>query len=160
MNWDAIGAIAEMVGALSVIASIIYLAYQIRQNTLSNRITAMQNTTDQFTSFGNLMIENRETRETWSKGRKSMQSLSPSEMEVFHYINLNLCWYYSSQYFQYLQGAMDEVEWAQSLGLIQSSWLEYPGTQEWWRDRMDQRRVTVPFYELITAEIEAIQRNA
>jgi len=33
MNWDAIGAISEMIGALAVVISVIYLAFQIRQNT-------------------------------------------------------------------------------------------------------------------------------
>ena len=32
MNWDAIGAIAELLGAIGVIASLIYLATQIRQS--------------------------------------------------------------------------------------------------------------------------------
>ena len=35
MNWDALGAIAEFVGAIAVIATLIYLAIQIRQNTRS-----------------------------------------------------------------------------------------------------------------------------
>ena len=33
MNWDAIGALAELIGAAGVIASLVYLAVQIRQNT-------------------------------------------------------------------------------------------------------------------------------
>ncbi len=32
MNWDAIGAIAETLGAVGVIASLVYLATQIRQS--------------------------------------------------------------------------------------------------------------------------------
>lgn len=35
MSWEAIGAIGEVVGAAGVIASLIYLAVQIRQNTRS-----------------------------------------------------------------------------------------------------------------------------
>ena len=35
MNWEAIGAVSEIVGALSVLATLLYLALQIRQ---SNRI--------------------------------------------------------------------------------------------------------------------------
>ena len=31
MNWDAIGAIAELLGAIGVIASLVYLATQIRE---------------------------------------------------------------------------------------------------------------------------------
>jgi len=37
MNWEAIGAIGEVVGAAGVIASLMYLAVQIRQNTKSVR---------------------------------------------------------------------------------------------------------------------------
>jgi hypothetical protein len=33
MNWDAIGAIAESLGAIGVIATLLYLSVQIRQNT-------------------------------------------------------------------------------------------------------------------------------
>jgi len=32
MNWDAIGATAELLGAVGVIASLVYLATQIRQS--------------------------------------------------------------------------------------------------------------------------------
>ncbi len=33
MNWDAIGAVGEVVGAVGVILTLGYLAVQIRQNT-------------------------------------------------------------------------------------------------------------------------------
>lgn len=33
MNWDALGAIAETLGAIGVIATLAYLAVQVRQNT-------------------------------------------------------------------------------------------------------------------------------
>ncbi len=37
MNWEALGAIAELIGGLGVIATLAYLAIQIRQNTRSMR---------------------------------------------------------------------------------------------------------------------------
>ncbi len=37
MNWDAIGAIGEVVGAIAVVATLFYLAFQIRQNTQMSR---------------------------------------------------------------------------------------------------------------------------
>ena len=37
MNWEAIATIAEIVGAVGVIASLIYLAAQIRQSTKVSR---------------------------------------------------------------------------------------------------------------------------
>ena len=44
MNWDAVGAIAESVGALGVIFSLVYLALQVRQNTQQIRLSRFQET--------------------------------------------------------------------------------------------------------------------
>ncbi|HEY5681757.1 MAG TPA: hypothetical protein VIS55_16920 [Pseudomonadales bacterium] len=51
------------------------------------------------------------TRLWWSVGEK------------VYYINLDLCWYYLSQHFQYGAGAIDDVEWAQSLGCLEPDCL-------------------------------------
>jgi hypothetical protein len=42
MDWSAIGAIGEVLGALAVLASLIYLARQIRQNTRMMKSTVRQ----------------------------------------------------------------------------------------------------------------------
>ena len=36
MNWDAIGAVGEIIGAIAVVASLIYLAIQVRQSRASS----------------------------------------------------------------------------------------------------------------------------
>ena len=41
MNWEAIGAIGEIVGALAVFTSLIYLAFQIRNQNKESRISSM-----------------------------------------------------------------------------------------------------------------------
>ena len=33
MNWDALGAIAELLGAIAVLATLLYLARQIRESS-------------------------------------------------------------------------------------------------------------------------------
>lgn len=40
MNWDAIGATAELLAALGVIGSLLYVGWQIRQNTRATRATS------------------------------------------------------------------------------------------------------------------------
>ncbi len=44
MNWDAIGALGEIAGAVAVFASLVYLALQMRQNTRAIRGRAEQET--------------------------------------------------------------------------------------------------------------------
>ncbi len=46
MNWDALGAIAELLGALGVIGSLLYLGIQIRGNTIIAKTSALQSMLD------------------------------------------------------------------------------------------------------------------
>ena len=41
MNWEAIGAIGEIIGATAVVASLVYLAVQIRTQNRESRMSAM-----------------------------------------------------------------------------------------------------------------------
>ena len=41
MNWDAVGALAELLGALAVVVTIGFLAVQMRQNTKALRSESM-----------------------------------------------------------------------------------------------------------------------
>ena len=41
MEWDAVGAIAELMGAIAVLVTVGYLAVQIRQNTLSSESSGL-----------------------------------------------------------------------------------------------------------------------
>ena len=51
MSWQGIGAVGEMLAALGVIISLVYLAAQIRQNTASLRLASHQ----QFTQLSFLL---------------------------------------------------------------------------------------------------------
>ena len=62
MNWDALGAIAELLGAVAVFATLAYLTVQVRQNSKAqeqqNDLTSaviMQSRTDTVINFVNLM---------------------------------------------------------------------------------------------------------
>jgi hypothetical protein len=38
MNWDALGALGELVGAAAVLATLVYLSIQVRANSLQIRL--------------------------------------------------------------------------------------------------------------------------
>jgi hypothetical protein len=65
MNWAAIGATGEVLGALAVFITLIYLAYQIRQNTRSmdeNRQLAITQSQQDWTAmFNQAMISMAES---------------------------------------------------------------------------------------------------
>ena len=42
MDWTAVGAMAELFGAVAVVASLLYVGRQIKQNTMAARASAFQ----------------------------------------------------------------------------------------------------------------------
>jgi hypothetical protein len=60
MNWDAIGAIGEIAGAIAVVLSLMYLATQIRQNTKVAQSNTRQGVTNSAMIGGQMLAENRD----------------------------------------------------------------------------------------------------
>ena len=61
MNWEAIGATGEVVGAVAVFATLVYLAIQIRQNTASLKASSHHAITDSFNAINVKIVEDPAT---------------------------------------------------------------------------------------------------
>jgi len=69
MNWDAIGAIGEMIGAVAVVITLVYLAIQVRQDTKSVRASTYQSVAEaladgSYKLVGTVASENVDTDRT------------------------------------------------------------------------------------------------
>ena len=63
MNWDAVGAMSELVGAIAVVVTLIYLAVQIRLNTRAIRQDTGHAITGEFRGTFALMAERQDLAE-------------------------------------------------------------------------------------------------
>ncbi len=68
VNWDAVLAITEVVGVVAVIASIIYVAVQIRQNTSIARATIVHETNTSAMRVPELIAQDAELADIYRKG--------------------------------------------------------------------------------------------
>ncbi len=57
MNWDAVGAVGEILGAIAVFVSLIYLAVQTRNNTRALRSSAFHQVRESFSQVSLAMAE-------------------------------------------------------------------------------------------------------
>ena len=60
MDWNAVGAIGEAVGAVAVLVTLVYLASQIRQNTKAQETTSVWIQTQIFNQSHISILENSE----------------------------------------------------------------------------------------------------
>ena len=80
MNWDAIGAVGEIIGALAVVVTLAYLAVQIRASTRETEVNQWA-----VTGSNDIDVASRfmEYAELWTKANEG-DELTKSERFVFH----------------------------------------------------------------------------
>jgi hypothetical protein len=110
VNWEAIGAVGEIVGAFAVIATLAYLAIQIRQNTRSTTTAIYESAMDGYFEL-NRAISEAEIGEIYFKSLTDLESMS--ELELFRAKNLHRMWlaHVYKLFRLYERGILPENEW-------------------------------------------------
>ena len=88
MNWDALGAIAELLGALAVFVTVVYLTIQVRQSAKAqeqqNALTSaviMQSRTDTVMSFMNVITKDETNLEVIARYTENPNELDLTKMQ-------------------------------------------------------------------------------
>ncbi len=132
MNWDALAAIAELLGALAVILTLGYLAIQVKQNTQGMKVAVKVELTKQFIEYTDLILKDSELWTLQLKGMEG-QGLGRSEAEKFSLLMQRMTWHFSSMHFQYKAQSISEDDWYESRRLIKYL-TSLPGYRLWWKD--------------------------
>jgi hypothetical protein len=152
MNWDAIGALAELLAAVSVIGSLIYVAFQVRASTVASRVESKLRMTETMVNYADLLISSLKLNELMIVGRKGIAGLSKSEYLQFSNMALKACWYLSAGFFMHQHNSVSDDDWYE-LKTIALYWSRSKGFQEWWADR-GSLSFTGKFARFIENEIE------
>ena len=133
MNWEAAGAIGEIVGGLAVVLTLGYLALQMKQNTISMKVAAKQEMTKQFSDYVDLLLSNPEYRLLNRRGMNG-EHLDDDDKVVFNLLMSKAAWYFASMHYQYDQHSLSEEEWGQSKVLI-DNYCSSPGFKTYWDEQ-------------------------
>ena len=106
MNWDAIGAVAELVGAIAVVMTLLYLAVQIRQSNRLSRFQSARDVFEQINDNNRLVVENQDLRMLASKNFDSLKNEESKQLSVFVARQLNA---FTNLQTAYDQGLIDEA---------------------------------------------------
>ncbi len=154
------GAIGELVGALGVVASLAYLAVQIRQNThhidfntRAIRANTFQNFSDTFGGFEDLLLENRELGHIWVSGLNGDGILDPGERILFNNLAHKFFRMYEVLFLQYQAGLVEGTLF-ESAHRFPDELLTRPGLRNYWAQR--QSRYSAAFIDYIAGQLERL----
>jgi hypothetical protein len=155
MNWDAIGAVGEILGAFAVFASLIYLALQIKQNTKSLKASAKHDATSRQLDYFDTLLANSEMRTVYRNGLRNFSALEPDDRDVFGMLMYKAFFTFSEAFYEYRHAHFDEEQWLESSEAI--DWhLSQPGARAWWR-HPHRRAFPREFTDLVTERLSRFE---
>ncbi len=131
MNWDALGAMGELFGALAVVLTLGYLAVQVKQNSQGMKVAAKLDVEKDYNEYTSMLLQNSELLELQLKGM-SNQELNAVEQVKYSLLMQKATRLFSSMYYQYQTQDFSEDEWHESQRLMR--WFTFaPGYRSWWK---------------------------
>jgi hypothetical protein len=130
VNWEAVGAIGEVVGAFGVILTLGYLAIQIRQNSAVVRSATRQAISTTQAEVGFRLAENAELRSAALHYTNLESTVRETELAAHFYLRAVLRTY-ENQYHQHVDGTFDDSIWSGYRNSMAQSFTS-PATREFW----------------------------
>jgi hypothetical protein len=131
MNWDAAGTVAEIVAAVGVIFSLLYLAKQIKgsSNTENSRafesaINSFHQATSNLLDVGNLDV--------FMRGLSDYESLNNAETLQFHVLTVHFIDRFEIMLQFERLNITDKGHLTGMFGPIMQDWLSHPGFRAVW----------------------------
>jgi hypothetical protein len=117
VNWDAIGAIGEIVGALAVVVSLVYLAIQIRNQNLESKAATVQQVLEGNASAIS-RLQDPDLAQIWIAGIEDFESLSDVERLRFVIYLTAAFRSLENAYFQWRNGRLDGDTWLTLIAVV------------------------------------------
>ena len=128
MNWEAVGAVGEVMGAVAVIATLVYLAMQIREYRLGMSSATFHSTMQGFNQLNAMLGADPRLAEVLERGGRDPDTLDPNEQFQVVWLQRSYVNIYENLYQQFLRGACPESYWVRYARELKQT-LDTPGGQ-------------------------------
>jgi hypothetical protein len=107
VNWEAISAIGQIVGAIGVVVSLIYVATEVRNSARATQLASRRSISEIFTQLSRQLAEHPDLRELYYRGLHDFESLEGTDLVGFAQVMLQLFRAYEEAYYGHLDGDVD-----------------------------------------------------
>lgn len=132
LNWEAIGAVGEIVGAAAVVGSLAFVGWQLLQNTDAIRTSTSQSHVEMYLQFVRSITDQPDVARIWMTGIESgMAEFDDIERVQFISFLSGLFRYYEVSFIQHSKGKLDLELW-QNVETQLTKLVVSAGFHEWW----------------------------
>lgn len=133
MDWEAVGAIGQMVAAIAVVVSLAYLASQIRSHSRESRVASVHELTEAFrgaiTSF-----QDPNLADVFVRAKNGFEDLPEAERLQFISMVQGVFRVWEDAYYQHLKRRLTDRVW-EAMVVQFSGYLSLAGVRRVWEIR-------------------------
>ena len=134
MNWEAVSALAEVIGGVAVIVSLVFIAHEVRQNTRQRRLDAQRDLVQELGELSSDLSTNAELAHILFEGAKGLENLDQiKQMQFRSYMN-HLFLVFEQQYLLHQDREVDPEIWI-AVKSMMDDFLLTTGGKQWWKLR-------------------------
>ena len=131
MNLESLAYIGEIIGAVVVTLSLVYLAVQVRQNTEAQRTENYARALERLATFQSMLSTDSEVSTIFSKGLSDSSSLTLQDKLRFNWSMYEAFGAFEFMFHAARKKSIDEEIWSRWSHAI-AWYLTFPGAQKWW----------------------------
>ncbi len=144
------GNVSELVAAIATIATLAYVAIQIRQNTRALKSASFHGVTDSFNQINNTIAHDESLARIYRLGSQDLGQLTDDERVRFSFLFLSAFRVHETLYYQ-RRNRIGEVQLWEAEKATMVALLSGPGTRAWWQ--ANPLSFTPIFREFVAREI-------
>ena len=137
MDWVVISAVAEMTAAFGVVGSLIFVGFQVRQNSAGLRYAAAQSLITTYNDLFSNVIDSEEFAGIFRQGLQDLGSLDGASSTRFYAFSSKALRIYQGMHWQWQRGAIDDGLFMSMTTLLED-FSTRPGWRDLWRNRRHQ----------------------
>jgi hypothetical protein len=134
MTLEQLALLSQVISAVAVIASLIFVGHQLRQGAKAARASSSMAHSQTYHAIINVIMQDHEFARIWHKALENPASVSEVEwVRVVAYLSALFRFYESSRVL-WMRGQLDEEHW-QNIEQQAINLGGQPGVQAWWEIR-------------------------
>lgn len=134
MTLAAASNLAQVIGAFAVVASLIFVGIQVRQNSAIMRAQVHQQLSDTFTAYLETLASHSGIVDAGADSKAGLGRMADDELLRFSFLMAGLFKIWENAFYQYKSGFLDERAWQSNVTWM-LAWFHRPGIQTWWSVR-------------------------
>jgi hypothetical protein len=130
MNWEAISAIGEIIGAIAVIISLVYLALQVRSGTRALKTENRDSSFQSLMEFNYSLVGDPDLAYIFQAGCHDFQGVEERERARLVHLLYSFFKMFEKMYLHYLEESVDKTVWIHNRSIL-FAYSTQPGAQHY-----------------------------